>query len=352
MKSENILTLLLSALIGYLLYLIMAPFLTPIFWAIVLVILFFPYFRWIQKHIVKSKPWASLLACVSIALFLILPMAFIGAALVNELYNLYQWAENYLADITSRAHQTPVFIFPYLEKYLGKYIDVSSIDLRNIFANTLREVATVAGEGIKGFIKSFAELIVNLFLAFFTMYFLFKDGDKLLNLVKDLMPISKHDRDRIIEKNRDVISSTMYGGVLVGVVQGALGGIAFFFLDLPGPLLWGFVMFIFSFLPSVGTAMIWGPAVIYLLIIGSYGKGIFLAIWGTFVIGLVDNLLRPYIVSGKTNLHPMLLFFSILGAVNVFGFIGVIAGPVILSIAQAVIEIYHEYVKNKNTWAG
>jgi len=111
-------------------------------------------------------------------------------------------------------------------------------------------------------------------------------------------------------------------------------------------------MFLFSFLPSFGTAIVWVPASIYLLIIGSYAKGIVLLLWGAFIIGLIDNFLRPIIVSGQTNLHPLLLFFSILGAVNAFGLIGIIAGPLILSISQAMIELYHEYIKNKNTWAG
>lgn len=352
MKWEYIITLLLSLLIGYLMYLVMFPFFIPIFWAIVLVILFNPYYEWLLKKVTRKKGLASLIACVTIAVFLIVPMTIIGAALANELFNLYAWAENYLADITARAHKSPVFIFPTIEKYLGGYIDISGLDIRGIFVNMVKEGAGFAGEGLQGFIKGFAGFFFNLFLAFFTMFFLFRDGDKLFSIVRDLIPISNHHKDKIIARNRGVISATIYGGVLVGAIQGALGGLAFWFLGLPAAILWAFVMFLFSFLPSVGSAMVWGPAAVYLIIKGSYLPSLALVLWGIFVIGLVDNLLRPIIVSGKTNLHPLLLFFSILGAVNAFGFIGIIAGPLILSIGQAMVEIYHEYVRSRNTWAG
>lgn len=350
MKSDYIVTLLLTGLVIYLAYLILVPFFIPVFWAIALVILFYPYYRWLAT---KLRPGlASLIACATIAVFIIVPMILIGAALANELYNLYQWAETYLQDISARAHKSPLFFFSYIEKYLGRYIDLSGVDLRSVFARALREVAGFAGEGLRGFIRSFAGFVFNLILSFFSMYFLFRDGHKLFNLIKDILPISDADKERIIERNRGVISSTLYGGVLVGLIQGALGGVAFWFLGLPAALVWAFVMFLFSFLPTVGSAMIWAPASVYFLVTGEYASGIGLILWGTFVIGLVDNLLRPFIVSGKTNLHPLLLFFSILGAVHVFGFIGIIAGPLIVSIAQATLEIYHEYVKRKHTWAG
>lgn len=352
MKSEHLLTILLSVIIGYLMYLVMAPFFISIFWAAVFVILFYPYYKWLLNRLKQRKALASFIACASIAMFLIIPMALIGAAVANELFKVFLWAEDYLKALSTQAHNSPVFFASYIENFLSRYIDISGIDVRSFFANTVKQIASFAGEGLQGFIKSISGFIINIVLAFFSMYFLFKDGETLFNIIKDLVPLSEPDKKKIINKNRAVISATINGGLLVGAVQGLLGGIAFWFLGLPTPVLWGFVMFVFSFLPSFGTAIIWVPAAIYLFVIGNYGQGIVLVIWGTFVIGLVDNFLRPIIVSGRTNLHPMLLFFSILGAVNAFGFIGVIAGPLILSIAQAMVEIYHEYVKKKNTWAG
>lgn len=352
MKWEYILTLLLTLLVGYLMYTVMAPFFIPIFWAIVLVILFYPYYRWILQKITRRPAIASLLACLSIAIFIIVPLSIVGSMMAGEFLHLYNWAEGYLKEMSTKAHQSPIFIYPFIEKYLGGFVDVSTLNLRGIFAEMIRTVASYAGEGLQGFVKGLAEFFLNLFLAFFTMYFLFKDGDKLFSIVRDLIPITEHHKDEIIEKNRAVISATMYGGVLVGAVQAALGGLAFWFLGIPAALLLSFVMFFMTFLPSVGGSLVWGPVAVYLLVTGHIAGGLGLVVWGVFVIGLVDNFMRPYIIGGKTNLHPLLLFFSIFGAVNVFGLIGIIAGPLILSIGQAMIEFYHEYVKTKNTWAG
>jgi len=351
-KSEYLITLLLSALVVYLMYLIMAPFFIPIFWAVVFVILFYPYYKWLLRRF-KGRKWlASLVACASIAVFLIVPMALIGSAVANELFNLFQWAEEYVKTLSNKAHRSPSFFISYIEEFLSQYIDISGLDIRSFFANSVKQYAKYAGEGMTGFIKNIGGFAFHVTLAFFSMYFLFRDGDRLFAVVKDLVPLSEPDKKKIINKNRGVISATINGGLLVGAAQGLLGGIAFWFLGLSAPVLWGFVMFIFSFLPSFGTAIVWVPASIYLLIIGSYAKGIVLLLWGAFIIGLIDNFLRPIIVSGRTNLHPLLLFFSILGAVNAFGLIGIIAGPLILSISQAMIELYHEYIKSKNTWAG
>lgn len=352
MKAEYILTLLIALLIGYLLYLVMVPFLVPIFWAVALVIIFYPYYGWLVRKLNGRESLASLLACVTIAVFLLVPMAIVGGMMATELVHIYQWAESQVTGISARAHNSPMFIFPALEKYLGRYIDVSSLDLREIFATSLKEVASFAAEGLKGFVKGFAAFVFNLVLAFFGMYFLFKDGGKLLELTKDLLPLSQSEKERILERNRDVITAAINGGVIVGAAQGLLGGLAFWLLGLSAPILWGFMMFLLSFLPGIGTAMVWGPAVIYLFATGSLVKGTILLVWSAVIVGLIDNLLRPIIMSGKTDIHPLLLFFSILGAVNVFGLIGIIAGPLIVSIALAAIEMYRDTVKKKNTWAG
>jgi len=352
MKWEHLLTLLITAVIGYLMYLVLVPFFIPIFWAIILVILFQPYYDWLVRSFAGRRALASIAACTSIALFIIVPMAIIGAALTNEVLNLYAWAEGYIQDISTKAHKSPMFFYPWLERYLGEYIDVDKLNLRSLIASVIREAAGYVGPGLSGFVKGFATLIIDFILAFFSMYFLFKDGDKLFKMVKDLIPVNSYHKEEIIEKNRGVIYATIYGGVLVGAVQAALGGIAFWYLGIPAALVLTFTMFLATFLPSVGSAMVWGPVAAYLLISGDYVGGIGLIFWGVFVIGLIDNFLRPWLVSGRTNLHPLLLFFSILGAVNVFGFIGIIAGPLILSIGQATIELYHEYVKTRNTWAG
>jgi predicted PurR-regulated permease PerM len=242
MKWDYILAVLLALLVGYLMFVMMAPFFIPIFWGAVLVILFYPYYLWLLKKTGQRPSLASLIACLTIALFIIVPLAVIGTMMAGELLNLYNWAENYLKEM-STAHQSPLFIVQLLEKYVGGFVDVHTLNIRGIFASVVREVAGYAGQSVTGFVKSFAEFFINLFLAFFSMYFLFKDGDKLFSLLKDLIPITDHHKDMIIAKNRGVIYATIYGGIMVGMVQALLGGLAFWFLGYPAALLLGFVMF-------------------------------------------------------------------------------------------------------------
>lgn len=348
MKSEYLITLILALVVGYLMYLVMAPFFVPIFWAVVLSILFYPYFTWLMKKVTASKSAASLIACVTIAVFILIPLILLGVTLVHELLNLYQWSEDYIKEMSAGGPPSPSRLMTHVENLIGRYVDVSGFDLHSILAGFANDAAAYAGEGVKGFIKNLTAFVFNIFLAFITMFFIFRDGDRLFAIIMEVIPLSDYDKGQIVERNKEVIRATINGGVLVGLVQGALGGIAFWFLSLPGPILWGFVMFLFSFLPSIGSAIVWVPAAIYLFVIGSYVKGIILVLWGILVIGLADNILRPYIVSGKTKLHPMLLFFSILGAVNVFGFIGIVAGPLILSVGQAMVEIYQHYLKDRH----
>ncbi len=347
MKTQYIIELLLALLAGYLVYLIMLPFFVPVFWAAIFVILFYPYHSWLLR-MVRNRTLASLLACATIALFLIVPMALIGTALVHEILSLYELAEGYFSNIPMNA-ESPALITPYIQKYLGRYIDIPAIDIQKHMLNAIQRGSLYLTSGLTGAIKNFSGFLFNTLLAFFTMYFLFKDADGIMAIVRDVIPLTEEDKDEVLAKNRVVITATFNGGVLVGTLQGFLGGAAFWALALPSPILWGFIMFILSFLPVVGTSLIIVPAAVYLLITGSYIKAFLMILWGLFIVGLADNFLRPVIVSGKTQQHPLLLFFSILGAVNAFGFIGIIAGPIILSIAQGILDIYRSALKEEDT---
>jgi predicted PurR-regulated permease PerM len=195
--------------------------------------------------------------------------------------------------------------------------------------------------GIKSAIKNFAEFFFNLAVSFITMFFLFLDGGKLLNIVRDIIPLSDAHKERLFNRTRTVLTATFYGGVLIGALQGVLGGLSFWVAGLNSPMLWGFAMFLLSFLPGIGTTLVWLPASIYLAVTGKPLTGVYLAAFnGIVLLGFVDHVLRQLLISGKTNLHPLLLFFSVLGAVNVFGLAGIIAGPVILCISITAIEIY------------
>jgi len=344
MKKEHVLSVIVSLVIIYLLYLIFSPFFVPLFWSVALVILFYPYYRWVL-NITKRGYLSSFIVCVSIALFIMVPLAVIGAALASDFFTAYQKAQNYIKNLAIGSPDQDS-IDRYLRKYIGQYVSVSGVDIKDVLSNTAKTIAAYAAETLTVFIKGLAGFVFNLLLSFFAMFFLFREGDALIGVLKEILPVPESEKEDIIGRTRDVISASIYGGVAVGAVHGLLGGLMFWALGIFAPILWGFSMFIVSFLP-VGTTMVWGPAAVYLLINGHVAKAVMLSMWGMVLIIFTDYILRPAIVSGKTDIHPLLLFFGILGGVTVFGLVGIIAGPLIVSIGLAMIEIYRKYASVK-----
>ncbi|MEJ2066589.1 MAG: AI-2E family transporter [Deltaproteobacteria bacterium] len=154
------------------------------------------------------------------------------------------------------------------------------------------------------------------------------------------MPFSATERENILRRIVDMIHATIYGGVIVALVQGGLGALGFLILGLPTPVFWGTLMAFLSFVPIVGTSLVWLPAAVILFVQGTYLKALILLAWGAIVVSLSDNLLRPILIGGRTQVHTLLLFFGILGGLKVFGFLGLIAGPLVITICLAMIDIY------------
>ncbi len=341
MKPEFIINLILAAIIGYLVYLVMLPFWVPVFWAVVLTILFYPLYTYLTVRLRVRRALASIFTCLLIAVFILVPLWFVGSALIEEVQGLYAWAEVYIKEVTLDDNTTAALI-DRAQDLLSRHMDVSKEEIQKVLVNIIREAGSFITQGLTLAIGDLAGMVLNFFFTFFAMYYLFKDGDALLENISELLPIEKEAKEKIFKKNRDIISSTLYGGVLISALQGLIGGITFWALGLSSPVMWGFFMLILAFLPVVGPSVVWGPAAIYLFVQGSLLKGVVLIIMGLFLAIVLDNLLRPLIVSGKTKMNPVLLLFSILGAMRVFGFLGIIAGPIILSVATAMVEIYRE----------
>jgi predicted PurR-regulated permease PerM len=172
-----------------------------------------------------------------------------------------------------------------------------------------------------------------------SIFFFLEGGSEFVEGLGKYIPFSKRQRERLIKQTRDIIVSTIYGGVTVAIAQAIMGGIAFSLLGVPSPVLWGFAMFIASFVPLLGTFAIWGPVAVYLFFKGMILNSIILAIVGVVAISSVDNIIRPLIIRGKMQMPTLAIFFSILGGIKVFGFIGFIMGPLVLALFISVIQM-------------
>src|SRR5690606_38803897 len=184
---------------------------------------------------------------------------------------------------------------------------------------------------------------------FFTMYYLFRDGQKLYVALSAALPLRGRTMNAIFQRIREVIGASVYGVFVIAVIQGSLGGLAFWFIGLPSAVVWSLVMTFLSLIPLAGAFVVWVPVAIYLAVIGSWGAAIGLTLWGALVIGLVDNFLRPKLVGEKAKLHELFIFFSVLGGLQVFGILGLFLGPVILAITLALFDAFlHSDTSLKN----
>jgi predicted PurR-regulated permease PerM len=185
------------------------------------------------------------------------------------------------------------------------------------------------------------EVGVKIVFVLFTLFYLFLDGPRMLEGLRKLLPLDQEQADVVFRRNLEVIDASVYGVLVIAVVQGTLGGVAFWMAGVPSPVLWGVVMIVLSMIPVAGAFVVWLPVAIFYAVIGQWGKAAFLTVWGAVVIGTVDNFMRPQLVGRRARLHDLAIFFSVLGGLQVFGVLGLVLGPVVLAVTLALFDCLH-----------
>ena len=174
----------------------------------------------------------------------------------------------------------------------------------------------------------------------FALFFLLRDGSAIGRQVRDLLPLPDRERDRLITDTRDLVIASVGAGLLVAAVQGAIGGLAFWLLGIQAPVIWGVAMAMCALIPVVGTAIVWVPTALWLIFQGDIGRSIILILVGVVGIGMVDNVLRPLLLSGRTSASGLVIFLGLLGGVSAFGFIGLVLGPIVLVTAGSLLAVF------------
>jgi len=280
---------------------------------------------------------------VLVTLVIVLPFSFLMVSLGQDAGDAYHAFEEMIKTGRLRAALEQTKDFPVLKQILSRLdqtFNLSSLDPIDFILKNLRQISAVLLSQSSKILKSVSSFLIAFFFTLLSLYYLFKDGERLWGGLKGILPIPPRERDLLIDRFREMVNATIFGGLFISLIQGLLGGLAFWVLGIPAPLLWGTAMALFSFIPLGGTALIWIPTAVILFIQGAVAKGIILLAVGVFVISSVDNFLRPLIVGAKTHIHPLLLFFTVIGGIQAFGMIGVITGPLIASLCLALIEIY------------
>jgi predicted PurR-regulated permease PerM len=331
----------------YLCWAMLQPFIEVLLWAVVLVIVFMPVHRRVRAR-VGSPGWSAMLSCLLVVVVILVPLTLVTLAIVREMTHIAQSLQPKPGD--AGAGQTGLAGLldpnsPYVGRalnWLGQYVDLEQFNSQEFVAERLKSLGGAIAGRTLGFVGGAVGFVVEIFFVIFTMYYFFRDGERMRGAIHDLMPLDDRKAHEIIDRTQEVISASVYGVLVIALIQGALGGLAFWALGLPSALLWGVVMVFLSMIPMAGAFVVWVPAAIFLAVTGHWGKAIILTAWGALVIGSIDNFLRPKLVGEKTRLHELIIFFSVLGGLQVFGVIGLVLGPVIVAITIALLDVLRQ----------
>lgn len=312
------------------------PFLKSAAWAIIIVLLLYPIYNRLNSFLKDRRAISATIMCIVVVAFIIIPSFFLFSALTEEAIKVYQRLESSRAtDMTQ--------VLPWLARHketFTKYFPTVNFETRDIFSVTLgRAGEFLVQEGTLIF-KNLLQFLAYLIFTLVITYYLFKEGDRFLTTIQELLPLSKTDTEMFTNRIYEVLIATLRGSLLTALLQAVLGGLILWILGFSAPILWGTLMGIASFIPILGASVVWLPAVGYLLVKGSVFKALILAGFGALVISQVDYILRPILISGKAKIHNLLLFFSIIGGLWSFGLLGIFLGPIFVSLAIAVLEIY------------
>jgi predicted PurR-regulated permease PerM len=323
----------LFALAIILLYVMLQPVITIFLTSIILTYIFYPLYKKIRGKIKRENLSVFLTLILTIVIFL-MPFVFILSQIPNQTTQIYNFAQTNILgkgffDFTCETSETLKC------KSVNFAVSSGFFDLEGMIDIVLSKAMGI----VKSIIVGIPNMVVAIAVSLFISFFLFKDGQKMLRAVVEMMPMNKKYANRLVDQFGKVTFSVVYAHIIVALVQGALGGIAFYFVGIQSPIFWGIVMAVFALLPFVGSAIVWVPASILMLVNGiisnSYfiiGKAIGLALFGILIISTVDNILRVKIAGGRGGVHPLTVLVGLIGGVNLFGLIGIFVGPIVLSL--------------------
>jgi predicted PurR-regulated permease PerM len=332
---ERVMVVVLTVLtvgVFYLCYLLALPFVPALAWALAVAVVAHPLHEWIRRRL-RRKSLAAALSVLLVAITLLAPATFVIQQVTNDAASSVENLKKALAGDGWREIAQRNELVANVVEWIKREVNVQQ-QIEQAAANLLKLVKDV----LSGSIYVGTGLLITLFL----LFYFFRDRDTIVGGLRKSLPLSPRETDEVFRNVQDTIFAIVYGSLFLALVQGTLGGIMFWILGLPSPLLWGAVMALLAVLPVLGAAIIWIPAAIYLALTGSWEKALILATWGALAIGLIDNLLYPLIVKGRLRLHTVPVFISIIGGLVAFGAVGLVLGPVVLALAVALADVWRK----------
>lgn len=316
------------------------PFFGAILWAVTLALLFHPLERWIHARVRRRANISALLTLLLCLLIVILPLSMIATSLVTDVVGFVQKLRSGDIDYLAYYQQIVAAIPPWLHDWFSHFDFFNpETALEKLSSGLMQGGQLVATHALEVGQNTF-QFLINFAVMLYLLFFLLRDGQSIARTIGRAIPMQAGHTEFLRKKFATVVRATVKGNVVIALIQGALGGLAFWVLGISGALFWGVVMAVLSLLPAIGAALIWAPVAIYLLATGATWSGVLLTIWGVVAIGASDNLLRPILIGKDTKLPDYLVLVSTLGGMALFGINGFVIGPTIAAMFIACWALF------------
>jgi predicted PurR-regulated permease PerM len=320
----------LAVLLAYLVYQLFRPFLTPLAWAGVLAICFYPTHQRFEQQMGRSL--GAFASTAFVALLVIVPMIAAAFAFVSETARL-------LNEVPQLMTEAPAFAQRLLGAGLSYLPSGNTIDVAALVTESARRVAEYLSERLAAAFQNVVVFLADFVIMIFALFFLFRDAPTLMAAIRRILPLRSEIRERLILQTQALVTASVLASLIVAAVQGLLGGLAFWALGLRAPVFWGVLMAFFCLLPF-GAWVVWGPAAIWLLLTGRVVRGLILLGLGAGLVSAVDNILRPLLLSERSEINGLLLLIGLLGGVIAFGSVGLVLGPVLMATAVGLFKAF------------
>ncbi len=336
----------LIAFVLWYLFQVFNPFLLVLIFSAIVVAVTYPIYAYFEKLFRHRKRIASLVTCLLVIFAIVIPVLIFLIVLARQAVNLYVMTNQLLHQMDFNAlmkWQHGNFFYDILGNYhnqVGEYVKQNTQNLSQAVTDLAKYISTFAATLSTRILTSLGLALFNLFLMFFTMYFLYKDGEAFTDKLMLISPIPGKYKKELFRKFREISKATLVGTFLTAIAQGLVAWIGFIIAGVPNSFFWATAVTIFSLVPVVGTALIWVPIGVTLLITGNIFGGVFVLLWGVGVVSTVDNLLRVVFIGTISNLNPLLTFITVFGGIAAFGLVGVILGPMLLVLFLTLLHIY------------
>ncbi len=320
---------------------LLQPFFYTIFWASIIAVMFYPLYRWINAY-VKLPAASSFISVILVMVMIFLPLSLIGIIVYYQSVELYTTVSQGLFRINLEQLAQMLQGTPWADSLMRAQENWSSYAVE-----ATRALTGFLFQNIRQMTQNLAVFIAQTILMLYTLFYFFKDGKNILHRIMHASPLGDNMEVLLFERFTSTARATLKGSLIVGGVQGLLGGILFWLTGVQSAFIWGILMMIFSLVPGIGAFVIWLPAGLIMLITGNVWQGITILAVGAFVISIIDNILRPPLVGKDIQMHPLVVLFSTLGGILLFGISGFIIGPIIAALFLSVMSIYEDYYKKE-----